>query len=126
MDAVEACQHCAGRIQDPGQRTCPHCLEELETRRFQSQEALERFRDDRAAHGAPVPDHGEGGRRTGLALALAFGATVMLVAGGGIAFSGVASGSIPETMNAIGQAAVPLALGVGMFVMARRYGGSGT
>lgn len=125
MAPLEACRHCAGRIRDPDQRTCPHCLEALATRTFQAEEDLERFREDRRAHGAPVPED-EGGRGSGVALVLGATAAVMIVAGGGIAFGGLASGSFARATRALGEAAVPLAMGIGLFEMARRLHGGWT
>lgn len=123
MPSVEACEHCAGRVEHRGQRTCPHCLEPLETRTFGSEAALERFREDRRAHGADVPVE-EDDSSTALGLVFSAIAVIMIVAGAGIAYSGLASGSFPEAARAIGQAVMPLAMGAGFFVMARRYGGS--
>lgn len=125
MAELQACQHCAGTIQDPRQRTCPHCLEELRTRSFRSREDLERFREDRRAHGASVVHDGEDGGRPVLGLVLGLAGTIMVLAGGVVAYGGIVSGDIGRAANTIGQAVVPLAMGLGLFVMARRYGGSG-
>lgn len=122
MAELRACQHCAGRVQDDRQRTCPHCLEELRVRSFRSREDLDRFREDRRAHGAPVPEEDEGGSRT-LAAVLSVAATIMIVAGGAIAYAGIASGQVPYATRSIGQAIVPLAMGLGLFEMARRHRG---
>jgi hypothetical protein len=120
MADLQACQRCAGSIQDPDQRTCPHCLEPLRTRSFANREDLERYREDRRAHGADiVQDEPEQGDTT-MALLLGFAATVMIVAGGIVAFGGVATGDGGRAARAIGQAVVPIALGVGLLEAARR------
>lgn len=120
------CANCAGPIHDADQATCPHCLDALAVRRFRSKEGLEAFREDRRAHGAPVEDAAGSARRPGLALAFAFAATIMLVAGGGILFNGVVSGSLVDVTRSFGQALVPLSIGLGLAVVARRYGGAGS
>lgn len=125
MAELRACQHCAGTIQDERQRTCPHCLEELRVRSFRSREDLERFREDRRAHGAPVEDDSEGGSPL-LAIALGLAGTVMVLLGGAVAYGGIVSGDVARASNTLGQAVVPLAAGLGLFVMARRYGGTGS
>lgn len=123
MGDLQVCRRCAGSIHDPDQRTCPHCLEGLRTRSFRTREDLERFREDRRAHGAPVPEEDASGSSGPLALVLGLAATIMIVAGGTVAFAGIATGEVPRATRAIGQAIVPLAMGLGLFEMARRYGG---
>jgi hypothetical protein len=123
MGDIQACRNCAGTIDDTHQRTCPHCLEELRTRSFQRREDLERFREDRRAHGAPVHDDGQEGSNV-ISLLLGLAASVMIVAGGLVAFGGFASGSFAQGARALGQAVVPLAMGFGLFEMARRRGGA--
>lgn len=123
MPELRACQHCAGTIIDPEQRTCPHCLEDLRTRSFKTREGLERFREDRRAHGAPVAEP-ENGSTTGLyTILLGLAATIMIVAGGTVAYGGVASGDVAQASRAIEQAIVPLAMGLGLFEIARRKRG---
>lgn len=117
------CGHCTARVQDERQATCPHCLEPLSVRRFTSQASLEAFREDRKAHGAPVPDTEGGKRRIGVALAFAFASTLLFLAAVGITFSGVASGSWPRTLRAVTQAAVPAAIALALAMVARKYGG---
>lgn len=125
MASIEACQHCTAKILDPEQRTCPQCLEPLNTRSFRSEADLERYRRDRRTHGAPVPDEDEGTSSRLIAIALGAAATLMVLAGGTIAFAGVSTGEFPDATNALGQAVIPLAMGLGLFEMARRYGGAG-
>lgn len=123
MDGAHTvCGHCAARIQDVDQATCPNCLEPLSVRTFASEQALEDFRDDRRVHGAPVPDQ-EAHRRPGLSLALAFVAAIMFMAAVGISFSGVTSGSWAQATRSLGQAVVPFAIALGMAAVARKYGG---
>jgi hypothetical protein len=124
MGDLRVCRHCAGSIQDTHQRTCPHCLEDLRTRTFQTEADLERFREDRRAHGAPVADDEDEGS-TVLAVLLLVAGVVMIGAGGLVAFAGIATGAFPDVARALGQAAIPLAMGFGLFEMARRYGGFG-
>lgn len=122
--SLTVCGQCGARTDDPSQSTCPNCLEPLQVKTFGSEASLEAFREDRRAHGAPVPDEDRTERRPGLALAFAFTATIMLLAAGGIVFHGAVSGSLGRTTYAIGQAVVPAAMGLGMAVLARKYGGT--
>lgn len=125
MAEVQACQHCAGTIQDPDQRNCPHCLEDLRTRSFQTREDLERYREDRRAHGAPVHGADEDGSGGLVAVLLGVAATVMIVAGATVVFGALASGDGARTARALSQAVVPLAMGAGLFELARRKRGGG-
>jgi hypothetical protein len=124
--AIEACQHCSARVEDPQQSLCPNCLNNLETRSFATQDGLERFREDRRAHGVDVPGAKEGSGRPGVAMLLAFGAVVMLLGAGGILWQGYQQGSFGTLVNSFGQAVMPLALGLTMAVAARKFGGNGS
>lgn len=126
MAPIEACQHCAGRIHDPRQRTCPHCLETLQTKNFRREDDLERFRQDRKAHGAPVPEQDRGRSHGLIAVVMGAAAAIMIVAGGTIVFAGATSGSLAQVWQSLGRAFVPLAMGVGLFEMARRFGRKGS
>lgn len=122
---LTVCANCSARVQDTEQTTCPRCLDPLSVKRFTSEEQLAHFREDRAAHGAPVPEEDTGPRRPGLALAFAFASGVMILAAVGISFSGIRSGSWGHGLYSAGQAIVPLAIGVALAAVAARYGGSG-
>lgn len=122
-DGYVVCGNCSAQVQDERQATCPHCLEALSVRRFRSEDALDGFRRDRAAHGAPVPDQG-GQRRIGLSLAFAFASVILFLAAVGISFSGVRSGSWAQATRSFGQAVVPLAISLGLAAVARKYGGT--
>lgn len=121
---LKACGRCAGRVQDEAQATCPHCLNPLSVKTFGSQAALEDFKRDRRAHGIDVPDGGEDARPV-LAFLFAGASAIMLLAAIGISFSGFLSGGWTAVLQSIGQAVVPLAFGLGLAAVARKYGGGG-
>jgi hypothetical protein len=119
---IEACQHCAIRVEDPNQRLCPNCLNDLRTKSFNTEEGFERYREDRKAHGAKVDDQESDGRPL-LALGLAFAAMIMLVAAGGIMFRAFSQGSWGAVANSMTQAVTPLAFGFAMAVAAHKVNG---
>lgn len=122
-EAYTVCGQCSAQVRDPGQSRCPHCLERLSVRRFRSREDLMAFREDRAAHGADVPDDTPGGGRPAMATILAASGMLLTLGGLAVGLAAYLAGGVTELLGALGQAFPMLAFGVAMAVVARRMGG---
>lgn len=120
-----ACGNCSAKVRDANQSRCPHCLDPLSTRRFASIEDLKAFREDRAAHGANVPDEDPGGGRPLVATLLGLAGTVLLLGGIAVGVSGYYAGGFSQFIGSLGEAFPMLAFGVAMAAAAHQVGGSG-
>lgn len=116
-----ACGNCGNPVESADQRTCPHCLEPLKAKRFGSEAALDRYRENRVQHGVDVEPI-KAPERRGVRGAFLFAAVLMVGAGAAILLGGMMRGGIASITGALGEAALPLAMGAALFAVAWRHG----
>ncbi len=120
-EEILACGNCGNPVEDGSQRTCPHCLDPLEAKRFASQASLDRYKDNRVEHGIDV-DPLKAPERTGVRGAFLFAAVLLVGAGAAVLLGGILEGGIASMTGALGEAALPLSMGAALFAVAWRYG----
>lgn len=121
---ITVCSNCTARTRDASDDRCRHCLEPLSVRRFATEEELEAYRRDRAAHGVDIPQEERSTRRLGLASLFALGSMILVLGGVAVGLTSYFAGGLTELMASLGDASWMLGIGVAMFVAARSLGGA--